>query len=380
MRFAYILVVPVLFLLSSCGREEPRPSGHAGAAVPVHTVTTALADWPSTYEATGTVRARTSATIASRVPGYVQQVTVQQGDRVTQGQTLVVLDTRDLDANYQRATAGVQEVTSAIPEAESGVAGAKANLDLAQVTFKRMEDLAAKKSVSNQEFDEASARLKAALANYDMARAKRTELQSRMEQAEQERRGAEIMRGYGRMTAPFAGIVTAKSVNVGDMASPGGPLLTIERQDGYRLETSVDESKVSGVKPGQSVRFALEATSCAGSSRVSEVVPMVDAASRSYIVKVDLPSCAGLRSGMFGRAWFPLGTRKVIALPAAAVVDRGQLQSVFVAEGETARTRLVTTGERANGEVEILSGLNAGEKVVVPVPPGLADGAPVEAR
>jgi RND family efflux transporter MFP subunit len=243
-----------------------------------------------------------------------------------------------------------------------------------------MEDLAAKKSISNQEFDEASARLKAAQANYDMARARRTQLQSKMEQAEQVRRGAEIMRGYGRMAAPFAGIVTAKSVNVGDMASPGMPLLSIERQDGYRLEASVDESKASGVRPGQAVRIAIEGTACDVSSRVSEVVPMVDAASRSYIVNVDLPSCTGLRSGMFGRAWFPLGARQVMALPAAAVVDSGQLQSVFVADGEVARTRLVTTGERVNGGVEILSGLSAGEKVVVPIPPGLADGARVEAR
>jgi RND family efflux transporter MFP subunit len=260
------------------------------------------------------------------------------------------------------------------------VAAAKANLDLAQVTFKRMEDLAAKRSISNQEFDEASARFKAAQANYDMARAKRTQLQSKMEQAEQERRGAEIIRGYGRIAAPFAGIVTAKSVNVGDMASPGMPLLTIERQDGYRLEASVDESKVSGVRPGQTVRIAIEGTACDASSRVSEVVPLVDAASRSYIVKVDLPSCAGLRSGMFGRAWFPLGARKVMALPAAALIDRGQLQSVFVADGETARTRLVTAGEKANGQVEILSGLGTGERVVVPIPPGLVDGARVEAR
>ena len=381
MRLAYVLVFPALFLLSSCGREEPQRSGApAGTPVPVHTVTAALADWPATYEATGTVRARTSATIASRVTGYVRQVTVQQGDRVTQGQTLVVLDTQDLETNYQRARAGVSEVASTIPEAESGVAAAKANLDLAQVTLKRIADLAAKKSVSNQEFDEASARLKAAQANYDMARAKRIQLQSRMEQAEQERHAADITRAYGRMVAPFAGIVTAKSATAGDLATPGAPLLTIERQDGYRLEASVDESKVSGVRPGQNVRVALEATSCEVLARVSEVVPMVDAASRSYIVKVDLPSCAGLRSGMFGRAWFPLGVRKIIALPAAAVVDRGQLQSVFVVEGETARTRLITTGERANGQVEILSGLNAGEKVVVPVSPGLGDGARVEAR
>ena len=381
MRLAYIFVVPMLVLLASCGGEEPQRSATlAGTPVGVQAMVVAQSDWPSMYEATGTVRARTSATIASRVPGYVQQVTVQQGDRVAQGQTLVVLDTRDLDANYRQADAGVAEVTGAIPEADSGVAAAKSNLDLAEVTFKRIEDLAAKKSVSNQEFDEASARLKAAQANYEMARARRTQLQSKMEQAEQMRRAAEITRAYGRITAPFAGIVTAKSVSMGDLANPGQPLLTIERQDGYRLEAAVDESKVSGMRAGQSVRLSIEATSCDTSSRVSEVVPMVDAMSRSYIVKVDLPSCAGLRSGMFGRAWFPLGTRKAIAVPAAAVVERGQLQSVFVVEGENARTRLVTTGERANGQVEILSGLNEGEKVVAPIPAGLGDGAPVEAR
>lgn len=381
MRLAYIFALPALLLFSSCGHEETQQSGAPVAApIAVHTVTTALAGWPSTYEATGTVRARTSATIASRVMGYVQQVTVQQGDRVTQGRTLVVLDTQDLETNFQRANARVAEVAGTIPEAESGVAAAQANLHLAEVTFRRIEDLAAKKSVSNQEFDEASARLKAAQASYDMARAKRTQLQSRIEQAEQERRSADITRAYGRIVAPFAGIVTAKSVNVGDMASPGLPLLTIERQDGYRLEASVDESKVSGVRAGQAVRVGIEGPACATLSRVSEVVPMVDAASRSYIVKVDLPACAGLRSGMFGRAWFPLGMRQVIALPAAAIIDRGQLQSVFVADGETARTRLVTTGEKVDGQVEILSGLGTGERVVVPIPPGLADGARVEAR
>jgi RND family efflux transporter MFP subunit len=213
-----------------------------------------------------------------------------------------------------------------------------------------------------------------------MARARRKQLESRMEESEQERRAADITRAYGRIAAPFAGIVTAKSVASGDLANPGEPLLTIERQDGYRLEAAVDESKVSGVRPGQNVRFAIEATACDANSRVSEVVPMVDAASRSYIVKVDLRSCSGLRSGMFGRAWFPLGTRQVIALPTAAIIDRGQLQSVFVVDAETARTRLVTTGERANGQVEILSGLGAGEKVVTPIPAGLGDGTRVETR
>ena len=364
--------------MAACGTNPPSPSPNPASPIPVHTVTVALQDWPSTYEATGTVRARTSASIASRVTGYVQQVTVQQGDRVTAGQTLVVLDTRDLDANVRRADAGVNEVNSAIPEVDSAVAAAKANLDLARVTAKRIDELAAKKSVSNQEVDESNARLQSALANYDMARAKRTQLQSRLEQATEERHAAAIMRDYGRITSPFAGIVTAKTVNPGDLATTGAPLLTIERQDGFRLEAAVDESKLASVRTGQGVRYALELPECTGQGRVSEVVPAVDPASRSYIAKIDLLACTGLRSGMFGRAFFQLGSRKAIAVASAAVTERGQLQSVFVAEGDFAHARLVTAGERSGNVIEILSGLNAGENLIAPAPPGLADGAKIE--
>ncbi len=368
-----------LLVLASCGDQPRQPALHA-APVPVHIVMVTERDWPATYEASGTVRARNSAIVSSRVTAYVQRVTVQQGDRVSQGQTLIVLDARELESNYRRADAGVAEIANSIPEADGAVAAAKASLDLARVTGKRIDELAAKKSVSNQELDEATARLAAAQANYDMARAKRTELQSRMEQATEDRRAAAITRDYTRVAAPFAGIVTAKTVNAGDLATTGAPLLTIERQDGYRLEAAVDAAKLAGIRTGLAVRFALELPGCAGTARVSEVVPMVDAASRSYIAKVDLPDCAGLRSGMFGRAFFPLGSRHVIALDAGAVAERGQLQSVFVAEGASARVRLVTTGERAGDAVEILSGLNPGEKVVAPVPAGLTDGAAVEVR
>ena len=115
-------------------------------------------------------------------------------------------------------------------------------------------------------------------------------------------------------------------------------------------------------------------------ARVAEIVPSVDSASRTYIVKLDLPATPQLRSGMFGRAIFPLAMQKVVAIPFAALMERGQMQSVFVVEDGVAHTRLVTTGRRAGAAVEVLSGLNAGEKVVVPLPPALQDGARVEVR
>jgi RND family efflux transporter MFP subunit len=318
--------------------------------------------------------------ISSKVMAYVRQVAVQVGDRVKEGQDLVMLDAQDLDANVRRAEATEAEVQNAIRETDNGVAGAKANLDLAQSTFKRMEELASKKSISNQEFDEASARLKSAQAAYDVARARRSQVDSRLAQVDQEIRSARIMRDYTQIAAPFSGTVTARSVEPGNLAAPGAPLLTIEREGAYRLEASVDESKLPFVRAGQTVDVALEALDRRLSARVSDIVPAVDPASRAYTVKIDLPALANLRSGMFGRAWFPMGARRAIAIPPGAVVERGQLQFVFVIDNGVARNRLITTGKRQSNSVEVLSGLSEGERVVSPIPSELADGARVEAQ
>jgi len=381
MRLLYVFLLISAALMVGCGGPEANPKAASNPpTVQVQATTAAAQEWKDTYEATGTVRAHTAATLSSKVMAYVRQVAVQVGDRAREGQELITLDAQDLDANVRRAEAAQAEVRNGIPEADNGVAAAKANLDLAQSTFKRMEELAAKKSISNQEFDEASARLKSAQAAYDMARARRTQIDSRLAQVEQEIRAAKIMRDYTRIAAPFAGVVTAKSVEPGNLAAPGAPLLTIEREGAFRLEASVDESKLPVVKPGQSVEVALDALDRRLSARVSEIVPQVDATSRAYTVKIDLPALPNLRSGMFGRAWFPMGSHKVVAVPASAIVERGQLQSVFVIEDGFARNRLITTGKRQPDAVEVLSGLTEGEKVVSRLTSGLADGVRVEVR
>jgi len=381
MRFIFLPLFASIAMLSGCGGTEPHPkTASAPPAIAVQTAAVSTEQWPDVYEATGTVRARTAAVLSSKLMAYVRQVAVQVGDRVQEGQLLVTLDAQDLDTKVRGAEAAEAEVMSAIPEADSGVAGAKANLDLAQSTFQRMQELASKKSISSQEFDEASARLKSAQAAYEMARAKRGQLDSKRASVQQEIRGATIMRDYTRISAPFSGVVTAKSVEPGNLAAPGAPLLTVEREGAYRLEASVDESRLPFVKAGQAVDVALESLDRRFTAHVSEIVPSVDAASRTYIVKIDLPAMPNLRSGMFGRAMFPLGTRKVATIPPPAMVEHGQLQSVFVIEDGCARTRLITTGERRQSAVEVLSGLSEGEKLVSPVPAGLTDGARVEVR
>jgi RND family efflux transporter MFP subunit len=313
------------------------------------------------------------------VDGLCRDVKAQVGDHVRQGQLLVALDARDLDAAASRAEAAREEARGAIPEADSAVASAQADLELVQVTFKRMKELHEKQSISDQEFDQASTKLRAAEAALAMKKARRTQLDSKVAQAEQELRAAQVARSYAQVEAPFAGVVTVKSVEPGNLAVPGMPLLTIEH-DGYRLEASVEESKLSAIHVGQPVAITLDGINQSINASVSDIVPAVDPSSRVYTVKIDLPSMPALRSGIFCRASFQSGGRSVLTIPAAAVTERGQLQSVFVVDGGKARTRLVTVGDKLKDQVDVLSGLSAGDKVIFPVPDRLADGDKVEVR
>ncbi|MGQ9633383.1 MAG: efflux RND transporter periplasmic adaptor subunit [Bryobacteraceae bacterium] len=368
-------------LLTGCGGHSPRQgTAESAAPVPVKAVEVTAADWPLVYEASGTVRARTVATISSKMMGYVREVYFQTGDRVRQGQLLLELDSRDADAQLQQAESAASEAREALQEVESAIAAAKANLELAQATHRRMKDLFEKKSVSTQEFDEATARLKAAQAAYEMAAAKRRQVTARIEQAAAAVEAARVMRGYARIIAPFDGVVTEKHVEPGNLAAPGAPLAVIEQQGALRLEASVEESRLKEIRPGQSAGVRLEAVDRQIDARVSEIVPAVDPVSRSGLVKLDLPPMPQLRSGMFGRAAFALGSRKVTAVPAAAIRTQGQLRSVLVVEGGIARARLVTLGSEYQRWREVLSGLSAGEKIVSPLPAALADGARVEVQ
>lgn len=381
MTKGHLFLIPAAIWLAGCS-EAPKEKTTAASqpAVPVSTATAAIETWPAIYEATGTVRARTSAVIAAKVIGYVREVKVQAGDQVREGQLLVILDARDLDVSSRRAEAAREEVRSAVPEADGAIAAAKANLDLAQVTFGRMRDLFQEKSISNQEFDEASARLKAAQAGYDMAQARRVQMNATLARVDQEVRSTEVTRSYAEVLAPFAGIVVSKGVEPGSLAVPGAPLLTIEREGAYRFEASVEEDHLAFVRVGQPVSVNLDTIDRTLDALVSEIVPAVDAASRTYIVKIDLPMLPAIRSGVFGRAAFQTASRSLLAIPAGAVLDRGQLQSVLVADSGVAHTRLITAGQRLKDRVEVLSGLSAGESVIFPVPQGLADGARVEVR
>jgi RND family efflux transporter MFP subunit len=366
--------------LAGCGggKEAPRKAEPL-PAVKVTAVKLAEETVPEVYEATGTVRARVSSVLSARVMGYLREVSVQAGDRVRAGQVIAVIEAREIDSGLKQAEAAREEARNALPEVDNAIAAAKAQLDLAEATHRRMKSLFDQKSITQQEFDEVEARLRMARANHEMALAKRAQLEQKIRQAESAVAQAAAMKGYMEITAPFSGIVVERKAEPGMLAAPGTPVAVIERDGGYRLEASVEENRLGRIRPGMSVEVILDAAGEPQQGRVEEIVPALDPGTRSFTVKIGV-SGAMLRSGMFGRARFAMGEKKALLVPASAVVKKGQVEQVFVIENGTARARLVTTGAALGGRLEVLSGLRAGETIAAPAPAELRDGSPVEVR
>ncbi len=306
---------------------------------------------PDYIEAVGTVRASQSAQLSAEIVATVREVRAVEGQRVHRGDVLVALDDAQQQAALERAQAGVRA-------SQQDVAAADADLGLAQSTQNRYQALFEKKSVSPHEFDEVQARYKAAAAHRDAARAGQAQAQAQEMQAR-------TMLGYTRSRAPFDAVVTAKNVDPGALAAPGVPLLTVEDTRQFRLEATVDESDLPLVKLGASVPVAIDALGGELAGKVVQLVPVADPASRSFVVKIQLPNDSRLRSGIFGRAHFSRGQRQAIVVPESAIVRRGQLQGVYlVGPDGLIDLRYVTLGKRAGSQVEILSGLTGGERLV----------------
>jgi multidrug resistance efflux pump len=379
--------------LTACSSGEAAGGTSGEPAIPATIAVAKHAPFVARYEAVGTVASKTTSPLASRIMGQVTAVRVREGDHVRAGQVLVEIEARDVAANVARAKASVAEAEQSLVEIDRAVeaavqalAAAAANRDLAKVTYERYAKLVEARAVSRQEFDEVEARYKVAAAelerataNVEMQRARRSQTLARIEQARAESQGANVTLGYATIVAPADGIVVAKAAEVGMMAQPGVPLLTIENPSTYRLEASVEESRTARVELGAEVPVRIDALGGVDiTGSVAEIMPAADPASRSVVVKIDLPATRGLRSGQYGVAAFPAGERVVTAVPRGALVERGQLAAVFVVDdSNVARLRFVTTGERSGDLVEILSGLDEGQRFVAENAGNLADGRKV---
>lgn len=361
-----VIVGGCLLLAGGCGKkEQPAPAAQPATVVKgIQLQTVREVPIAEGFVAVGTVRSKNSAQVASRIAGTVTAVTVREGDRVARGRLLLSIEATEQSAGAAAAQAGVEE-------ARRGLAEARSRLELAEVTFARFSALYKEEAATKQELDSRKADRDAAVQA--VARA-----EARLEQSQQGARAAGAVAGYGRVVAPIGGVVTAKSVASGMTVFPGVPLLTIEDEGGYRLEAQVPESILASVKVGQAVDVTVDGATLKGKGRVVEIVPAADQTTRTVTVKLDLAG-SGLKSGMFGRASFVTASRTGLLVPKGAVVERGALTSLWVLDRERiARLRLVKLGTVRENDVEVLSGLSAGESVVVGGIEKVTDGARIE--
>ena len=381
-------VATLLITSAACGGSHDAPAPESASPLDVRTAPATSTSLAEAFEAGGAIQARTTATLVSRIMAPIQAIRVQPGDRVRQGQVLVELDARDLDANAERARNGAEAAVQGTAAGRSEQEAAQAALALARATHRRVVGLHEKKSATDQELDQAVAALRAAESKLASAEARAREAESALASARAAGEAAAVTASFGRLVAPFDGVVTEKLAETGNMAAPGMPLLRLEDRGGLRLEAKVDESRAAYVSPGGRVTVVVaDAPASAGTApvelllegTVAEVARAVDAEARSFLVKVALPADAPVRTGTYGRVRFAGPLRTALTVPATAVRRQGQVASVFVVDGEHARLRLVNVGSLSGGRAEILAGLSEGERVVVDPPLQLSDGRRVRA-
>ncbi|PIP05470.1 MAG: hypothetical protein CO012_03410 [Syntrophobacterales bacterium CG_4_8_14_3_um_filter_49_14] len=379
----FLLLLIIICLFVSCGKEEEGtkpPDKIAVDPANIEKVSPVMAD--DFYRSVGTVRSEKTAQIASKTMGYVLAVNVREGDKVKKGDLLLSLQSRELEFRLEAALNSILEIERGLAEAEAAKEEEKANLGLAEVTYQRFKGLMERKSISRQEFDEVKAKYEVAEARLRRAEEKIGSLKAKKSQIESSAEEAGTYLGYTRIKAPFSGTIIQKNVHEGDLTIPGNVLFVLEDHRNYRLEASADEAKTGKIKPGEEVGVTLDALGEEKiRGKVAEIVPQIDPATRTFQVKIALPFIPGIKSGMYGKAYFPAGKSFLLLVPRTALAECGQLSSLYIINRKgLAERRLVKTGKDYDDRVEVVSGLDPGESVVVRDLFKIREGCPVRQR
>ena len=331
-------VLIALVVLLGRGRIEPgllSPPVSRIPNLPVDVVR--LETVANTRDAIGTVQSRVEVDAASRVSATVREVTVHAGERVKAGQVLARLDDSDLAA--------------AVARARGQVAAATANLERASKDERRFSALLKRGSVTPHEFDAAQANYRAARGDVESAKAQVT--------------AAEASLKYATVRSPVSGVVAERLVEPGDLALPGKPLVRVYDSQALRVELRVPEELTREVSIGMPLTVRIEAAGRTIATKINEIVPAADPASRTFLVRAPLPSDPALRPGMYASASFDVGTEKILTVARSAIESVGQLETVRVIEHGAVRVRQITTGRAFGERVEVLSGLLQGDRVLL---------------
>ncbi len=307
------------------------------APVRVSTITIEPQTIEAVVSAAGTLNSRNTSVLSSKVMGKVVALTVNEGDRVTQGKLLVRIESGEISAQAYQAQAAYNN---------------------AKLQYDRIKRLFDEKAATQMEMDQATLGIESAQAGLNAAKA---------------------MESYTTIAAPIAGQIVEKRINLGEMALPGQPILKIEDNRNLRLETTIKEQDLRFVQPGKAVTVRIDALpGKAIKARVAQVVPAADVRTHSFIVKIDIPAEKDLITGMYGKAFFSTGTREAILVPKKSVVTLSGITGVYIVSAEgNAVFQMIEPGDAYGDSVEAITGIKNGDRVIISKQDAKIDGRKV---
>jgi membrane fusion protein, multidrug efflux system len=331
-----LLFALLLLGLAGCSEQAKTPPVPILPTIRVQVESLTLREAPFQVEVAGTLQAAEQALISSRVSGQVIEVPVHPGSKVKKGDLLVQIRAAEINARVRQA--------------ETQLAQARRNLERET----RLQQVGASTSVKVKTLGEQVQISEAAYLE------------------------ASTMLDYTRIKAPFAGTLTHKLVEVGDLAAPGSPLLRLENSAALEVLLQLPEALAQGLTLGSPLSLTIPAAGLATTAQISEISPTVDPLSHSTQVKLTLTKNPLFRSGQYARVTLADEGAQTLLIPETALHQNGQMEQVFVVDQGVARMRLVRSGAGSGDRVEILSGLRAGDQVVTSAEGALQDGQPLE--
>lgn len=350
----YFIISLLIITMISCKSDEKTTIEDTSSVIAVKVNQVAAEQLTPFLSVSGKIQAETSADLSTRMMGYVTKVHVNVGDKVNKGQLLVSINNADLQAKRAQSNAGITEAKAAFINAEKD--------------YNRFKNLFADNSASQKELDDMSAR-------YEMAKA-------RLEAANQMKNEVNAQFAYSNISAPFSGVITSKTIEPGDMANPGMPLMSIEVPGDFEVVAMVPETEISQIKNGIEVDVQIASIDKTVKGKVSEVSTSAKHTGGQYLVKIALEdNHTALLSGMFATVQFPVersSERTMVLIPTEAIITNGQLSGVYtVSQSNTAILRWLRLGRTFGNQVEVLSGLGAEESYIVTSEGKLFNGAKI---
>lgn len=298
----------------------------AGLPVPPHAeqFTVKLESIAPRVDVVGTVVSDVKVNLSARIPGYVKEVFVSAGSPVKKGQALITLDDREI---------------------KEQVAATEGQFKQAETELNRTRQLFANTATTEQALTAAQSAFTSARAQWERSK---------------------VMLTYAQITSPMDGMVTDRRIEPGDLANPGQVLLAIYDPANMQLEVPVPVRLLTKLPVGQTVEVTLDRPATNFPGRVKQIVSEIDPLSRTQLVKVHIEATSGdILPGTFGRLWVADDVRTTIMIPASSVYSVGQIELAHVVRNGRAIRRAVRTGPRSGALVEVLSGLEAGDVVLV---------------